>query len=129
MSETPISAKALYNSVTPTETSISAKVLYNAVTLAETSISAKALYNAMTLTETPITAKALYNEYYKSTPPPTETPEYVIGLTYNAWVFKSTEKQWYKDGIANPPDIPANDIGVQWGLRVWSVRRKEWLLG
>jgi len=129
MSENTITGKVLYNELPYTETLISGKALYNSVTITETLISGKALYNEVAVTETPITGKALYNKYYKPTPPPIEIPEYVIGLTYNAWVFKSTEKQWYKDGIANPPNIPTNDIGVQWGLRVWSVRRKEWILG
>jgi len=43
------------------ETPISAKALYNTIAIPETPISAKALYNAITITETPISAKALYN--------------------------------------------------------------------
>jgi len=45
----------------PTETPISAKALYNAIAILETPISGKALYNAITVVETPISAKALYN--------------------------------------------------------------------
>jgi len=59
--------------------------------------------------------------------PPIVVPEYVIGLTYNAWVFKSTENKWYKDGIENPIGIPAHDIGIQWGLHKWSIIRREWV--
>ena len=59
--------------------------------------------------------------------PPITVPEFVIGLTYNAWIFKVTEQRWYKDGMPNPSGIPANDIGIQWGFKVWSVRNKKWV--
>jgi len=58
--ETPISTKALYNTLY-VETSISTKALYNTITILETPISGKALYNILTIPETPISAKALYN--------------------------------------------------------------------
>ena len=54
-------------------------------------------------------------------------PEFVVGLTYNMWVFKVSEQKWYKDGISNPLGIPANDIGIQWGFKIWNVRCKEWI--
>ena len=59
--------------------------------------------------------------------PPTVVPEYVIGLTYNAWVFKSTENKWYKDGVVDPSGTPVFDIGIQWGLRKWSIIRRKWV--
>ena len=153
--ETPISVKALYNKLGVEETPISVKALYNKLGIEEVPISVKALYNTLSFEETPISVKALYNELGLEETPirakllcnrmgireipisakvlcnikKIEVPEYVIGLTYDAWVFKSTTKQWYKDGIVNPPGIPTNDMGVQWGLHIWSIRRKQWLLG
>jgi len=107
MSENPITAKALYNSVTPAEAPITAKALYNAFPPSEVPIKAKVLCNAITR----------------------KIPEFVMGLTYDAWIFKSTEMAWYKDGIINPPDIPSHELGIQWGFHVWSIRRKKWVRG